>query len=74
MGPVGHDLGLADGETMEGSEQEMVEMALAYINIPRAVECSGNCPGARMEAGRPMGGFWGCCNGWDGAGEKWLDT
>lgn len=58
MGPVGHDLDLVDGENVGGSEQEMVEMGFVYVYIPLAVECSPNCPGARLGMGDISGRFF----------------
>lgn len=66
------------GQLWEGSEQGMVELGLVFSTYPFGLECSGNCRGATMEVQRPRVGAScespGCCNDWDGTGEKWLGT
>lgn len=78
MGPVGRDLGLVDGETVGGSEQEMVEMGFVYVYIPLSGGVQPELPrGQNGDGGHQWEVFvspQGCCNGWDGAGEKQLDT
>lgn len=77
VGFVGRDLGLVDGEIVGGFEQEMVEMGFVYVYIFLF-------GGVQFELFRGQNGdggyqwevfvsFQGCCNGWDGVGEKQLD-